>query len=121
MRRGAISTIFFGLACIVTAGLSAQILGLGMWSAIFLVAGIIVAISPYFDPIRELTRVIGLVAAILAFLAVALGLLAATIGGSFRLPADQALLLAAIGFIGVFGVAVYKTLRSRQDATAKFK
>ncbi len=49
-------------------------------------------------------------------LAAALGLLAATTGGSFRLPADQALLLTMIGAIGVFGIAAHRGLAGERNA-----
>lgn len=110
MKRGAFSSILFALACLVTTVLSARILGEGMWGTVIAVAGMVVAISPHVELIRGLGRAIALIAAILAFLAVALGLLAATTGRSFRLPADQAWLLIAIGSLGVFGIAVSRRL-----------
>ena len=45
-----------------------------------------------------------------------LALLAATIGGSFRLPQEQALLLAALGFMGVFGIVAFKQSLKTHDA-----
>ncbi|MEE4380082.1 MAG: hypothetical protein V2J55_21555 [Candidatus Competibacteraceae bacterium] len=96
-------------------GLSAQILGPGMWGAIFLGAGVLVAASPYYPPIRDIGRGVALVTGILALLAVALGLLAATIGGSFRLPNEQAMLLVAFSVIGIFGITVFKRLSNAED------
>jgi len=84
--------------------------------AIFLVVGVLVAASPYVRPIRGLGRAVALLAAIVALLAVALGLLAATTGGSFRLPADQALLLVAFGCIGVFGISAFRRLSNEHSA-----
>ena len=115
MKRGSISSTLFALACLAAAGLSAQILGAGIWGTAFVVFGGLVASGPYFRAMREPARAIALLAAIVAFLAVALGLLAATIGGTFRLPNDQALLLTAIGLIGVFGIAAFRTLQSGQS------
>lgn len=116
MKRGTVSCSLFAIACVAAAALSAQILGPGMWGAIFLGAGVIVAISPYFPAMRGPGRVVAVFAGVLAFLAAALGLLAATIGGSFRLPADQAFLLLAFGFIGVFGIAAFRRLATDNDA-----
>jgi len=110
MKPGSISTALYALACLASAALSAQILGPGMWGGVFLCAGLFVGASPYFPVIRQPAKSIALLSAILAFLAVALGLLAATTGGSFRLPTDQAFLLTMIGAIGVFGIVVHRAL-----------
>ncbi len=113
MKPGSLSSALYALSCLAAAGLSAQILGPGMWGAIFLGAGLFVGASPYYPPLQQPAGAIALISAILAFLAVALGLLAASTGGSFRLPADQALLLTLIGAIGVFGIAVHRVLTRR--------
>jgi hypothetical protein len=117
MKPGSISSANFALSCIAAAMVSGNILGPGMWGAIFLSAGLVVAAGPYYRPIGGVARAIALVAATLALLAVALGLLAGTTGGSFRLPDDQAFLLFLLFVIGVFGIAVHKTPAKNEDAT----
>ena len=116
MKRGSLSCFAFALACVAAFWLSAKILGPGMWGTIFLGVGILVAASPFFRPIRGFGGAIALIAAILALLAALLGLLAATIGGSFRLPQEQALLLAALGFMGVFGIVAFRQSLKTHDA-----
>ena len=115
MKPGSISSAIFGLACVATMWQSAQILGTGLWGWAFLAVGCFVAVGPYVAALRGPARAVALVFGILAFLAVALGLLAATIGGSFRLPDDQALLLVTFCVVGVFGIVVFKVLRSERS------
>ena len=116
MKPGSITTVVFALGCAAIAWQSAQILGTGFWGWAILATGVFIAAGPYYRRIRGLARVIALVLSIIAFLAVALGLLAATIGGSFNLPDDQALLLLTFGIVGILGVVVFITMK--QDKIA---
>jgi len=117
MKPGSISTALLAIACLVAAALSASILGPGMWAVALTVAGLAFAASPYVPSIQPAVRAVALVGGVLALLAVALGLLAATTGGSFRLPDDQAALLAALAAVGILGIVVNKSLGISGDVT----
>lgn len=113
MKAGAISTAVFALGCAAITWQSAAILGTGFWGWLILGVGVIVGVSPYFRYLRELGRVMALLMSGVAFLAILLGLLAATVGGSFNLPANQAALLFSFGTVGILGFVVSKTLRHK--------
>ena len=115
MKSGSLSTAVFAFTCFAAAALSFRILGPGLWGGVFVVVGVLIGASPYIGAMREPARAIALLQTMLAFLAVILVLLAATTGGSFRLPDDQALLLAMIGAIGALGLIVRRSLRGDQD------
>lgn len=106
MKPGVISASIFAAACLAAAFLSGNILGVGMWAWLMLGAGIFVGLSVHFPVLAATGRAVGLLAGVLGFIAVALGLLAATIGGGFKLPADQASLLALIFVIAASGIAL---------------
>lgn len=113
MRAGAISSAVFALSCIGTSVLSSRILGPGMWGWIILAAGVFVGSSPYVGSFAAAGRAVGLLLAVAATLAVGLGLLAATAGGRFRLPADQALLLGLFTIIAVSGFVLFRAKPDR--------
>lgn len=113
MKTGAISSTVFALSCIGAFFLSGRILGPGMWGWIILAAGVVVASSPYISSLTAFGRVLGLLLAVVAIGAVALGLLAATIGGRFRLPGDQALLLGLFAIIAVSGIVFFRAKPKR--------
>lgn len=115
MRAGSITSAVYALASIATAVLSAQILGTGIWAWLILAVGLVVGASPYYSLLLGAARGLALISAILTFLAIPLGLLAATTGGSFRLPSDQALLLFLLGLIGVFGIAFFRITASKVE------
>jgi hypothetical protein len=117
MKPGAIISAVFALACACTSVLSASILGLGVWGWLTIFGGLFVGVSPYISSIQAAGRAIALVMAILSLLAVALGLLAATVGGSFRLPSDQALLFALFGMIGISSI-VYSRSKGKDKHAA---
>ena len=105
----------FAVSCLGASVLSARILGPGMWGWIILAAGVFVGSSPYIPTVSALGRVVALLLAVVSACAVALGLLAATIGGKFRLPDDQALLLGLFAIIAVSGFVLSRTKKSRRD------
>ena len=117
MKRGTVSCFLFAIACIAVTVLSARILGPGFWGTFFLCAGALVAASPHFQLIREFGRIVALLAGRLAFLAAVVGFLASMTGGTFRLPADQAILLLAFAFIAIFGVVAFNRLAVSHDVT----
>lgn len=117
-RPGLLSSAFFGISCIAAVGLGISIFGPGMWGWIFLALGIFVAASPYIPRLQPAARGVALTAAVIALLGVVLGLLASTMGGSFRLPGEQAFLLFLMCLIGVFGIA-YSRARLPEDQISR--
>lgn len=104
MKPGAVSSILFALTGIAVAVLSGTMMGPGFWSMAIIGVSVLVALSPYIPALLQLAAGLAVFSAVLSFLAVALGLLAATTGGSFRLPADQGLLLFSFFLLAVFGL-----------------
>ena len=117
MKRGAVSTVVFSAACVSAAFLSFSVLGGGMWAYVLIAAGLLSVVSPYFTPIQPAVGSLAMVGGVLALVASLLGCLAATIGGSFRLPGDQALLLLLLAIIGVTGIVIGKVYGARRNAT----
>jgi len=98
--------VLFAVSCAATAYFSASILGPGMWFWIIIGTGIFVVISQLLTDIPLLVKLGSVLAGLLSFVsicAVALGLLAATIGGSFHLDDREAALLFFFFLIAVFG------------------
>lgn len=117
MKPGSISTALLAIACFAAAALSARILGLGIWGVALMAAGLGFAASPYVPAIQPAARSLALSGGVVALVAVGLGLLAATTGGSFRLPDEQAALLAALTAVGIFGIIANKALGASSDVT----
>ena len=111
-----ISTIVAILAYL-TAAQSGSILGVGMWFWIIIAAGTFVGISQYSPPLRNLGSAVAGLLSTISLCAVALGLIAATIGGSFRLGDDEGLLLFLFGLIVIFGFTL--VFINKKDTTFK--
>jgi hypothetical protein len=90
-----------------------------MWGLIILAAVVLVGISLYVTAVNAQGRVLALLLAVVAAGAVTLGLLAATIGGNFGLPDDQALLLGLFAVIAVSGFVLSRTKTSRPGGAGK--
>ncbi|GGI67851.1 hypothetical protein GCM10009332_01350 [Shewanella gelidii] len=83
-----------------------------MWFWAILTAGVFVAISPYLPKFTDsgkhfavsLSTVIAGVSACFSICAVGLGLLAATVGGNFRLDVEEAWLLILFGLTAIMGI-----------------
>ncbi len=95
--------IFFAISCFATSVTSGNILGVGMWFWIIIATGIFVAVSQFLPALRGLGSVAALLLAVISVCAVILTLLAATIGGSFKLDDRETLLVFSFFMIAVFG------------------
>ena len=103
--------ILFAISCALTSFTSNSILGAGMWFWIILATGVLVAVSQFLPPLRGLGSIAALLLAVIAVCAVALTLLAATIGGSFNLDQREALLMFAFFLVAVFGFSLVMVIK----------
>ena len=101
-----IVAICFAIACLATSTVSSRILGVGMWFWIIIVTGLFVAVSQFVPTIRVLGSVMALLLGVISVCAVALTLLAATIGGAFKLDNREALLVFTFLMIAVSGFSL---------------
>ena len=97
------SSLIFSSACFCMALISADLLGPGMWGYLFIGGGLFVGVSAFVPALDVAARTTAVLAALLAVAAVLLGLLAATIGGSFQLRGSEAWLLASFAVIAIAG------------------
>ena len=79
-------------------------MGASMWFWVIIATGIFVALSSFIPPVNFLGALLALLLSVISICAVLFGLVAATIGGSFRLDGNEALLL--FGLIAISGIAV---------------
>ena len=113
-----IISILFMLFCFATALISNSLLGAGMWFWIILLSGLFVGVSAYIPDLAMMGAFIAGLLALVSIGAVLLGLVAATIGGSFRLEGDEAMLLASffcIALSGLILVVLCKRKSNRLD------
>ena len=106
--------ILFAISCIATSVVSGNLLGIGMWFWIIIATGSFVAISQFLPKIRGLGAAVAGLLGVISIGAVFLGLVAATIGGSFKLDDNQSLLLFLFFLIAVFGftlISINKKLK----------
>ena len=101
-----LSSMLFILCALATAWVSATMMETGFWSMLILAGAAFVALGLFAPVVQPLVRVFAGLCATIAVMAVLLGLLAATTGGSFRLPQDVAMLLFCMGGVFVFGLGV---------------
>jgi hypothetical protein len=80
-----------------------------MWGLLICAAALVVVLSTFYKPLQPVARGIGATAAILSGIAIALGLLAGTIGGSFRMSPESATLLTCLGLLCIFGIVLSKS------------
>lgn len=107
--------ILFAVSCFATSALSNSIMGPGMWFWIIIITGVFVALSQFFPKIRVFGAGIAGLLGIVSIFAVLLGLVAATIGGSFKLDTDEALLLFSFFLIAVFGITLVRVNRKPRE------
>jgi hypothetical protein len=79
-------------------------MGPGMWYWVILITGLFVAVSQYYPRLRGLGSGLAMLLSILSFCAVGLGLIASTIGGSFKIDANLATLLLLFFIIFILGL-----------------
>lgn len=103
-----IVAILFAISCFATSIVSGNILGVGMWFWIIIATGLFVAISQFLPILSGLGSVAALLLAVISICAFVLTLLAATIGGSFKLNNSEALLVFGFFMIAVFGLWLFR-------------
>lgn len=114
--------ILFALTCFATSTLSSRMLGFGMWFYIIIAVGAFVAVSHFIPVLVGVGSGLALLLACLSICAVALGLLAATIGGSFTMDTNSAMLLSLFLMIFVLGLSLailYKKSLNAPEAPPK--
>lgn len=110
------------ISCFITAFLSFQLFGEGMWFWVIIGVGLTTLIALFNDKVQPVAVVFSGLLALVSVGAVLLGLVAATIGGSFKMDSASAFLLFFFGLIAVFGsTMVYlnkKRLKKEQNFQA---
>lgn len=96
-------SVLFALSCFSTAAVSNEMMGAGLWFWVIVISGVVVSVSHFIPMFKAAGAGIALLLSFLSIIAVALGLIASTIGGSFRVGNDLALLLFLFFMIAVFG------------------
>ena len=110
-----ISCALFVIATSVTAWYSAAAVGSGIWGILMLAAAFIVALSVFYAPLRLFAKGIAGAMSVISGLAIALGLLAGTIGGSFNMSREAGSLLICFGVLFVFGIVLVKTSHNQSE------
>lgn len=103
--------ILFAIACFSTSALSSSIMGVGMWFWVILAAGLLVAACQWIPRLQSLAAGVAFSLSIISILAVLLGLLASTIGGSFNIDSSSAFLLFLFFIIAVLGFVLSSLYR----------
>ena len=111
-------SVLFAMCCLGVAFLSNNILGPGFWFWAISCAGLIVGVTAFIPTLAILGVVIAGLMSSIAVLAILLGLLAATVGGSFRLPEEQVILLALFGLAAFLGF-ILVIIQTKQLAQQK--
>tara|TARA_R110002073_G_scaffold12108_5_gene54121 strand:+ start:576 stop:932 length:357 start_codon:yes stop_codon:yes gene_type:complete len=96
--------ILFAIVCFATSAVSNTIMGPGLWFWVIISCGFVVAVSQFYPMIRGVGAGVALILSIISICAVALGLLAATVGGSFNMDGASSLLLLLFFLIAVLGL-----------------
>ena len=92
------------MACFATSAVSSSIMGAGMWFWLIIIVGSFVAVSQFYSKLRGAGAGLALSLSMLSVCAVVLGVLAATIGGSFRMDESTSLLMFLFCIVAVLGV-----------------
>lgn len=86
-------------------------MGVGMWFWVILAAGLLVAACQWIPRLQSLAAGVAFSLSIISILAVLLGLLASTIGGSFNIDSSSAFLLFLFFIIAVLGFVLSSLYR----------
>lgn len=102
-----VGKLLFSIAAIATSVYSMSAFGPGMWSWIFVAVGLVVLISTFLPRLDRLARVLGQVSGALSGLALVLVLLAATVGGSFRMSESNVVFAFMLAGLTVLGLSAF--------------
>tara|TARA_R110001583_G_scaffold22377_5_gene83983 strand:+ start:16810 stop:17169 length:360 start_codon:yes stop_codon:yes gene_type:complete len=95
--------IIFAIVCISASAFSSSILGIGMWFWIIIGIGMFVGFSQFFPLLKRTGSGLAILSSVISLLTVLLGLLAATVGGSFNMDNQSAILLLLFFMIAILG------------------
>ncbi len=95
--------IFFAITCFATSAVSNSIMGAGVWFWVIIATGCIVAFSQFFPKIRGPGSGLAMLLGFVSIFAILFGMVAATIGGSFKMDDSSALLLFLFFIVAVLG------------------
>ena len=98
----------FAITCFSTSALSSSLMGTGLWFWVIIASGFLVAGSQFFPKLESIGSAIAMTLGILSVFAVLLGLLASTIGGSFKIDSSTALLLFLFFLISILGFVIVR-------------
>ncbi|NKB97289.1 MAG: hypothetical protein GKR90_02145 [Pseudomonadales bacterium] len=115
LKPGSVTSAGFVISGLFAFILSADLLGTGLWGFAIVGVSTLVGIAPYLPIVLPIARGLATLAAVLAIIAVVLGLLAATTGGSFKLPGDQGLLLFLLFLLAVFGILFGRSKNASEE------
>lgn len=101
-----IIAILFAITCFATSILSNSIMGAGLWFWVILSTGLVVVASQHIESLRGVGSLFAVLLSFISVFAVLFGLVAATIGGSFHLDDNEALLLFLFFIIAILGFAL---------------
>ncbi len=113
--------ILFMFACCGTALVSATIWGPGLWGTMFAVSGLFVFVSRAYLALDLFARGIAGLIALISILSLLLGLIASTIGGSFRIDQPTLLLFIGLFFMFSFGLIFALMRDSKNKSKASLK
>ena len=104
--------VLFAFTFFSTSALSFSMMGAGVWFWIIIGVGLFVAVSQYSTVLRGAGAGLATLLSVISICAVLLGLVAATIGGSFRLETNEAFLLLLFFVIAVLGFCLGRSFKN---------
>lgn len=111
--------VLFALACFATSAMSNSIMGAGFWFWVIIATGCIVAYSQFSPRLRGLGSGLALLLSFLSILTIVLAMVAATIGGSFKMDDSFGLLLFLFSVVAVLGFVVAILYKKSMPASAR--
>ena len=99
--------LLFVLAAASASAYSMSVFGPGMWSWIFLGITFLVLVSVFVASLDVFAIILGCVSGVLAGLALALLMLAATVGGSFNMSDSNVVFAVLLVFLMIFGFTAF--------------
>ena len=98
--------VLFAFFCFASAAVSNSLMGPGFWFWLIIATGLFVGISQFYPWLRGAGAGLSFLLALILFAGIALSLLAATIGGSFKLEDSFAFLLFLFFITAILGLSL---------------
>ncbi|WP_111980103.1 hypothetical protein [Algibacillus agarilyticus] len=105
----------FMLSCIATFLTSASVVGFGFWGWLICVIGIVSCVTQYYPRLRGLGSLLALLLALGSGITILCGLLASTIGGSFKIEDGLTLLLFMFFVTAILGLTFAIMFKKQQQ------